>query len=57
MPKLWERIRGDRAVGEKWERVDQAMALIQRVDQVGCVGRKKKARYWEMATEKYKRIY
>ena len=33
------------------------MAFIQRVDQVGCVRRKKKARYWEMATEKYKIIY
>jgi len=42
MSMLWERIRGDRAVGEEWERVDQALAFIQRADQVGYVGRKRK---------------
>ena len=35
MSMIWERIRGARAVGEKWERVAQAMAFIQRADQVG----------------------
>jgi hypothetical protein len=38
MPVPWEWIRGARAVDEKWERVDQAMAFIQRADQVGYVG-------------------
>jgi hypothetical protein len=35
MPVLWEWIRGTRGVGEKWEKVDQAMAFIQRADEVG----------------------
>jgi hypothetical protein len=35
MPVLWERIRRARVVGEKWERVDQAKAFIQKADQVG----------------------
>jgi acyl CoA:acetate/3-ketoacid CoA transferase alpha subunit len=37
-------IRGTRAVSEKWERVDQAMAFVQRVDEVGYVRIKKKAK-------------
>jgi len=41
---LWEWIRGTRAVGEKWESVDQTMTFIQRADQVGYVGRKNKMR-------------
>jgi hypothetical protein len=40
MPMLWEWIGVARAVGEKWERVDQAIAFIQRADQV-WVRRKK----------------
>ena len=44
MSSLYERIRGARAVGEKWECVNQAMAFIQRAEQVEIVGRKKKAR-------------
>jgi hypothetical protein len=47
MPVLWEWIRGARAVGEEWEIVDQAIAFIQRADQVGYVERKSKARKWE----------
>jgi hypothetical protein len=47
MPMLWEWIRGARAVGEKWERVNQAMAFIQKADQVGYVERKKKRRKCE----------
>jgi hypothetical protein len=34
--------------------VDQAVAFIQRADQFGYVGRKKKARKWEMLTDKNK---
>jgi hypothetical protein len=44
MPMLCEWIRGVRVVGEKWEKVDQAVAFIQRADQVRYVGRKEKAR-------------
>jgi hypothetical protein len=42
MPMLCEWIRGAKAVGEKRERVDQEVAFIQRADQVGYVGRKRK---------------
>jgi hypothetical protein len=45
MPILWEQMRGARSVGENWERVDQPMVFLQRADQVGYVGGKKKARY------------
>jgi hypothetical protein len=38
----WEWIAGARAVGEKWERVDQAVAFIQGADQGRYVGRKRK---------------
>jgi hypothetical protein len=54
MPILWEWIRGTTAVGEKYERVDRAVAFIQRVDQVGYVGSKNKDRKWEVSTDKYK---
>jgi acyl CoA:acetate/3-ketoacid CoA transferase alpha subunit len=47
MSMLWEWISGARAVGEKWERVDQAIAFIQKADQVGYVERKSKGRKWE----------
>jgi hypothetical protein len=56
MPVLWEWIRGARAVGEKWEIVDQAMAFIQKADQVGYVERKNKVRKFELNTDKYKSI-
>ena len=56
MPGLWEWIGVARTGGEKWERVDQAMAFIQRADQVGCVGRQNKARKCELSTDKYKSI-
>jgi len=35
MPMLWEWIRGATAFGENLERLGQAMAFIQRADQVG----------------------
>ena len=37
MSMLWEWIRGARVGGEKWETLDQAVALIQRAYQVGYV--------------------
>jgi hypothetical protein len=40
MPMLWQWIRRARVVGEKWKRLDQAVAFIQRADQVGYVERK-----------------
>ena len=40
---VYEWISGARAVDEKWKRDDQVMAFIQRADQVGYVGRNKKA--------------
>jgi hypothetical protein len=42
MPMLWEWTRGARAFGEKWGKVDQAVAFIQRVDLVAYVGRNRK---------------
>jgi hypothetical protein len=36
--------------------MDQAMAFIQRADQVGYVGRKNKGRKWEMSTDSYKSV-
>jgi len=42
MSELWERIRRFRAVGENWERVDQAVSFIQIADQVRYVGKKRK---------------
>jgi hypothetical protein len=44
MPMLWEWTRRSRDVDEKWKKMDQAMAFIQRADQVGYVGRKNKGR-------------
>ena len=35
----------------KMGRVNQAMAFMQRADQVGYIRRKKKARYLEMSTD------
>jgi len=43
-PVLWEWIRGARALGQKWETVDQAMAFIERAGKFGYGGRDKKAR-------------
>jgi len=45
MSVLWQWIRQARAVVEKWERVEQVVAFIQRADQFGYVRRKKKATY------------
>ena len=42
MIMLWEWISGTRAVGKKLEKLDQAVAFIPRVDQMGDTGRKKK---------------
>jgi hypothetical protein len=39
---------------KKWEGVDNAMTIIQRADQLGFVGSKKKSRYREMINDKYK---
>ena len=40
---LYEWSSGARDVDEKWERVDQVMAFIQRADQVGYVGRREES--------------
>jgi hypothetical protein len=36
--------------------VYQSMVFIQKADQVACVWRKKKARKWKMATDKFKGV-
>jgi hypothetical protein len=56
MPMLWQWIRRASVVGEKWKSVDQAVAFIQRADQVGYVERKNKTRKCELSTEKYKSV-
>jgi hypothetical protein len=53
---LWELIRGNRSVGEKWERVDQPLSFLQVADQFGYVRRKKKARILETCTDNYRSI-
>jgi hypothetical protein len=50
---LWEWIRGARAVVQKLERVDQAIAFIRRADQVGYIGKQNKARKCQLSTDKF----
>jgi hypothetical protein len=41
---MWNGLAEPELLVKKWERVDQAESFIQRADQFGYVGRKKKAR-------------